>query len=273
MKISLICFFICLSTCCFSQSKKEQIAQQQVTIDSLLAVLVSERSDFEMKTKQLGTQISTLEGKIKDYLTKISILEDSISLKTSELTLEKGKCKDAQTELARISREMQVHSDSLNRLSTELSSSKQLQLQLETDLNACKENLQKQLEAEKQKSAKSNLTVDLSKIAPPEEYKIVGPIRMGELTYKEFFMGDVGHYYFTDSQKKELEFGGNLTEIELIIETPSADSEYSDYITNPHYANKTFLVYWRHLVLQRKPQDSIEDFYKEYDEIIYLEEK
>jgi hypothetical protein len=200
-------------------------------------------------------------------------LQDSIRLKKTELTRETGKLNETQTELERASRVMLARADSLNLLISELNNIKQRQLQSESELNICKENLQKHLEAEQQKSQKSNLTADLSKIAPPEEYKIVGPIRMGELTYKEFLMGDVGHYYFTDSHKKELEFGGNLTDVALIIETPGSDSEYSDYITNPLYANKKFLVYWRHLVLQRKPQDSIEDFYKEYDEIIYLEVK
>jgi hypothetical protein len=273
MKTQLVLLLVCLTTVCFSQSKKEQIAQQQLTIDSLIAVLSSERANFEVNTKQFGEQISTLEGKIKDHLATINSLQDSIRLKKTELTRETGKLNETQTELERTILEMQAHRDSINRLNSELSSSKKLQLQLEIDLNSCKENLHKQLETEQQESQKSNLIADLSKIAPPEEYKIVGPIRMGELTYKEFFMGDVGHYYFTDSQKKELEFGGNLTDIALIIETPTADSEYSDYITNPLYANKKFLVYWRHLVLQRKPQDSIEDFYKEYDEIIYLEIK
>jgi hypothetical protein len=38
------------------------------------------------------------------------------------------------------------------------------------------------------------------------------------------------------------------------------------------YVGKKFVVGWRHVKLNRKPTDYIEEFYREYDEIIYLKQ-
>lgn len=125
-------------------------------------------------------------------------------------------------------------------------------------------------------SADPNSTVELkkelSKIAPQKDYKTIGEIRVETLTFSSFGMGDMAHIIFTNSKNEELDFAGNITDTQLFLESEEASEENGGYESNPKYVGKKFTVGWRRVQLTKEPTDYMEEFYREFDEIIYLKQ-
>lgn len=114
-----------------------------------------------------------------------------------------------------------------------------------------------------------------------EGYKMIGDVKTDILTFTGFEMGDAAYFIFSNSSGKTISFSGNSTNVELIIPMPDSLSESvlpsevepvdtGGNMPNPKYLNKKFRVVWRTVQLDRKPQNEIEFYYQEYDEIIYL---
>lgn len=127
-------------------------------------------------------------------------------------------------------------------------------------------------QANTENNSTAALITELEKIAPLEDYKVVGDIHVEELTFNEFSMGDMAHILFTDSKNETHDFAGNVTDTKLFLETDENIEENMGYLSNPQYVGKKFRVGWRHVKLTRQPADYIEEFYSEYDEIIYLKQ-
>jgi len=119
-------------------------------------------------------------------------------------------------------------------------------------------------------NANVELIAKLEKIAPLKDYKVIGEIHLEELTFNEFSMGDMAHILFTDGKNETHDFAGNQTDTQLFLETEENIEENMGYLSNPKYVGKKFQVGWRHVKLTRQPTDFLEEFYREYDEIIYL---
>ncbi len=129
-----------------------------------------------------------------------------------------------------------------------------------------------------------SLTLDALRNKPLREgYKRLGDVKTDILTFTGFEMGDAAYFIFTNSSGKTISFSGNDTNVELIIPMPDSLSESvlpsevepvetGGNLPNPKYLNKKFRVVWRTVQLDRKPQNEIEFYYQEYDEIIYLKE-
>jgi hypothetical protein len=116
------------------------------------------------------------------------------------------------------------------------------------------------------------LLEDLKKTPVGENYTVKGELKTGILKYKSMGFGDLLHLFFVDNNNKEYDFSGNTTEVELYKDAVNESDDNGGYETNKKYANKTFRVVWRTIKLNHKPQDEMEMYYEEYDEIIYLKQ-
>ena len=116
------------------------------------------------------------------------------------------------------------------------------------------------------------LLEELKKTPIRKNYKVKGELQTGILKYNSMFFGDLLHLTFVDKNNKEYEFSGNTTEIELFKDAVNPSVDNGGYEANKKYANKTFRVVWRTIKLNHKPQDEMEMYYEEYDEIIYLKQ-
>ena len=103
------------------------------------------------------------------------------------------------------------------------------------------------------------------------KWKIVGELKTAELKYKDVYFGDLYHLMFVDDKKNEYDFNGNVTKIAL-DKTATDENDEDGIEPNKKYLNKKFRVVWRHLKLIGKPQDEMEMYYEEYDQIIYLKQ-
>lgn len=112
----------------------------------------------------------------------------------------------------------------------------------------------------------------LKKTPVAENYTVKGELKTGILKYKSMGFGDLLHLFFVDNNNKEYEFNGNITEVELYKDAINESDENGGYEVNKKYVNKSFRVVWRTIKLNHKPQDEMEMYYEEYDEIIYLKQ-
>ena len=115
----------------------------------------------------------------------------------------------------------------------------------------------------------------------PADYLILDDVKNAILTYADYRMDDLDYYVFINSSGNEVVFNANDTNFELIIPKKHTETEkflpsevheirIGENIPNPRYLNKKFQVVWRTIQLNRNPQNEIEYYYQEYDEIIYL---
>lgn len=134
---------------------------------------------------------------------------------------------------------------------------------IETDVNS--------KEAEKVDSL-SLLLDDLKEFTRDDDtWKVVGGLKTAELRYKDVYFGDLYHLIFIGDDKKEYDFNGNNTNIDLDQDATSENDE-DGYEPNKKYVNKKFRVVWRHLKLKTKPKDEMEWYYEEHDQIVYLKQ-
>ena len=115
-----ICISFALSLCIsmgFSQSKKEQIEQLTLHVDSLNSVLRAERNSHAQKIISLENSITQLNAKIADYTTQITSLNDQVSKLTADVQTNKAATLSKQQELQA---QLKVKQDSLTLVSAEL---------------------------------------------------------------------------------------------------------------------------------------------------------
>ena len=123
------------------------------------------------------------------------------------------------------------------------------------------------------KDTLADLLNELKNTPINKEYKLKGELGTGILNFKSMELGDLLHLRFIDNEKKEYDFNGNITKIELYKEATSPSEDNQGYEVNKKYLNKKFRVVWRTLELKNKPKNETEtNYYEVYDEIIYLKQ-
>ena len=117
------------------------------------------------------------------------------------------------------------------------------------------------------------LTLDALRNKPLQTgYKMIGDVRTAILTYADFRMGDAATYVFKNETGDEIAFNGNDTKFLLTVKSIEPTIENGGKDPNPVLLNKKYRVVWRRIQLNHKPQNEMELYYQEYDEIIYLKE-
>jgi uncharacterized protein (TIGR02145 family) len=104
----------------FSQSKKEQIEQLTLRVDSLNRVLRNERSSNAQKTINLESTITQLNAKITDYTDQITSLNAQVSVLTADVQTNKAATASKQQELQALQALLKVKQDSLTLVNAEL---------------------------------------------------------------------------------------------------------------------------------------------------------
>ena len=123
------------------------------------------------------------------------------------------------------------------------------------------------------KDTLADLLNELKNTPINKEYKLKGELGTGILNFKSMELGDLLHLRFIDNEKKEYDFNGNITKIELYKEATSPSEDNQGFEVNKKYLNKKFRVVWRTLELKHKPKNETEtNYYEVYDEIIYLKQ-
>lgn len=110
----------------------------------------------------------------------------------------------------------------------------------------------------------------LNKKRLPYGYKMLDSVKTEILTYTGFRMDDIRNYVFTDEAGNEILFSGNDTQFQLAVQSEVANEKNGGFNPNPQYLNRKFQVFWRRIQLKHRPQNEIELYYQEYDEIIFL---
>lgn len=267
-----------------AQSKKEQIVELQQRVDSLNAVLANVQSqlktteeqlkdrveygkDVDLRLSQCKSTLSSTQDTLQDSVRLNAELNKTIVLKNSEIEEKKLKLEQSQKELSLVKDSLAMTQTKILELNNQLKS-------LQAERENLKLELAKQEASKSQKNSedKASLIAELEKVAPLKDYKVNSKAQIEELTFSAFEMGDVGHTIFKNSQNEEHDFGGNLTEIKLFLETDQNIDENMGYISNSKYVGKKFIVGWRNVKLTHKPTDYIEEYYQQYDEIVYLKQ-
>jgi uncharacterized protein (TIGR02145 family) len=104
----------------FSQSKKEQIEQLTLRVDSLNSVLRAERNSNAQKITSLENSITQLNAKIADYTAQITSLNNQVSTLTVDVQTNKAATVSKQQELQALQAQLKVKQDSLNLVNAEL---------------------------------------------------------------------------------------------------------------------------------------------------------
>jgi len=104
----------------FSQSKKEQIEQLTLRVDSLNNVLRAERNSNAQKITNLENTITQLNVKIADYTAQITSLNAQVSTLTADVQTNKAVTASKQQELQALQAELKVKQDSLTLVNAEL---------------------------------------------------------------------------------------------------------------------------------------------------------
>jgi uncharacterized protein (TIGR02145 family) len=104
----------------FSQSKKEQIEQLTLSVDSLNSVLRAERNSHAQKIISLENSITQLNAKIADYTTQITSLNAQVSKLTADVQTNKAATVSKQQELQALQVQLKVKQDSLTLVNAEL---------------------------------------------------------------------------------------------------------------------------------------------------------
>lgn len=118
-----ICISFALSLCLsmgFSQSKKEQIEQLTLRLDSLNSVLRAERNSNAQKITTLENNITQLNAQISDYTTQITSLNAQVSKLTADVQTNKAATVSKQQELQALQVQLKVKQDSLTLVNAEL---------------------------------------------------------------------------------------------------------------------------------------------------------
>ena len=118
-----ICISFALSLCIsmgFSQSKKEQIEQLTLRVDSLNSVLRAERNSNAQKITTLENNITQLNAQISDYTTQITSLNAQVSKLTADVQTNKAATMSKQQELQALQAQLKVKQDSLTLVNAEL---------------------------------------------------------------------------------------------------------------------------------------------------------
>ena len=117
------------------------------------------------------------------------------------------------------------------------------------------------------------LTLDALRKKPLHAgYKMIGDVRTAILTYSDFRMGDAATYVFKNETGDEITFNGNDTKFLLTVKSIEPTIENGGKDPNPVLLNKKYRVVWRRIQLDHKPQNEMELYYQEFDQIIYLKE-
>ena len=85
-------------------------------------------------------------------------------------------------------------------------------------------------------------------------------------------MGDAATYVFKNETGDEITFNGNDTKFLLTVKSIEPTIENGGKDPNPVLLNKKYRVVWRRIQLDHKPQNEMELYYQEFDQIIYLKE-
>ena len=104
----------------FSQSKKEQIEQLTLRVDSLNSVLRAERNSNAQKITSLENSITQLNAKIADYTAQITSLNAQVSKLTADVQTNKAATMSKQQELQALQAQLKVKQDSLTLVNAEL---------------------------------------------------------------------------------------------------------------------------------------------------------
>ncbi|HHT21903.1 MAG TPA: hypothetical protein GXZ87_01135 [Bacteroidales bacterium] len=107
----------------------------------------------------------------------------------------------------------------------------------------------------------------------PSGYQIVGDVQSDVLTYLGFMVDDVKQYIFKNANGEKIVFSDNDTNFALKIKSKKSPRKNGGFEANPRYVNKEFRVVWRKLILTRDPQNEIEFYNHEIEQIIFLQEQ
>jgi uncharacterized protein (TIGR02145 family) len=120
MKLRLSFILLLYVGLAFSQSKKEQIEQLTLRVDSLNSVLRAERNSNAQKITSLENSITQLNAKIADYTAQITSLNNQVSTLTVDVQTNKAATVSKQQELQALQAQLKVKQDSLNLVNAEL---------------------------------------------------------------------------------------------------------------------------------------------------------
>ncbi len=120
MKLRLSFILLLYVGLAFSQSKKEQIEQLTLRVDSLNSVLRAERNSNAQKVTSLENTITQLNARITDYTAQIMTLNAQVSTLTADVQTNKAATESKQKELQALQAQLKVKQDSLNLVNAEL---------------------------------------------------------------------------------------------------------------------------------------------------------
>ena len=120
MKLRLAFALLLYVGLAFSQSKKEQIEQLTLRVDSLSSVLRAERNSNAQKITSLENSITQLNAKIVDYTAQITSLNAQVSTLTADVQTNKAATESKQKELQALQAQLKVKQDSLTLVNAEL---------------------------------------------------------------------------------------------------------------------------------------------------------
>jgi uncharacterized protein (TIGR02145 family) len=120
MKLRLSFILLLYVGLAFSQSKKEQIEQLTLRVDSLNSVLRAERNSNAQKITSLENTITQLNARITDYTAQIMTLNAQLSTLTADVQTNKAATESKQKELQALQAQLKVKQDSLTLVNAEL---------------------------------------------------------------------------------------------------------------------------------------------------------
>ena len=120
MKLRLSFILLLYVGLAFSQSKKEQIEQLTLRVDSLNSVLRAERNSNAQKITSLENTITQLNAKIVDYTAQITSLNAQVSNLTADVQTNKAATASKQQELQALQAQLKVKQDSITLVNAEL---------------------------------------------------------------------------------------------------------------------------------------------------------
>lgn len=120
MKLRLSFILLLYVGLAFSQSKKEQIEQLTLRVDSLNSVLRAERNSNAQKITSLENTITQLNARITDYTAQIMTLNAQVSTLTADVQTNKAATESKQKELQALQAQLKVKQDSLTLVNAEM---------------------------------------------------------------------------------------------------------------------------------------------------------
>ena len=120
MKVFLFLSSFLLAGVTFSQSKKEQIEQLTIRVDSLKSVLSNERNTNAQKVSSLENSVTQLNQKITGFETQIASLNTQVSKLSADLQTSKTETASKQQEISNFQAQLKAKKDSLEIVRAEL---------------------------------------------------------------------------------------------------------------------------------------------------------